>query len=76
VTETVHARLAGAVDILSDLDAWLEARGDRLPPLPVAKALGELDAVAAQFHRLCQSLVAADNESGTVRGWLDAPGGR
>jgi hypothetical protein len=53
--EALRTLIADAVDTMSDLDAWLEARGERLPPWLLTKALVELDALAAQLSRLRQS---------------------
>jgi hypothetical protein len=59
VKEAIRARLADAVETLSDIDALVEGAADRLPPLLLARALVEADTLAAQLARLRQTLADA-----------------
>jgi hypothetical protein len=50
--DAIRAKAADAVDVLTDLDAMLEHRGDRLPPLIAARLLVQLDGIGRRLKRL------------------------
>jgi hypothetical protein len=52
----IRARLADAVDSLSDLDALVEHTAVRLSVLTLARTLGEVDHIASRLERLRQAL--------------------
>jgi hypothetical protein len=59
VKDAIRARLADAVDTLSDLDTLIEQRAGRLAPILLARAMVEIDAAAAGLARLRQRLTNA-----------------
>jgi hypothetical protein len=52
IADAIQARLADALDALSEIDAMVEADAGRLPPLLLARALVRLDTVAGPLARL------------------------
>jgi hypothetical protein len=59
IADAIRARLADAVDALSEIDALVEADADRLPPLLLARALIRLARIGRRLAQLRQSLANA-----------------
>jgi len=57
--DALRERIADAVDLLSELDALAEASAGRMPPLLLARALVQVNGIAAGLARLRQTLAYA-----------------
>jgi hypothetical protein len=64
--DSLRARIGDAVAVLSDLASLAEHHGDRLPPILLARALVQIDCLAARLARLRQAL--ADAAAGPTAG--------
>jgi hypothetical protein len=68
--DAIRTKAADAVDLLTDLDAVLEHRGDRLPPLVAARLLVRLDGIGRHLKRLRRAVADALGEQRDV-GYAD-----
>ncbi len=71
--DAIRARLADAVDTLSDLDALIENRAGSLVPILLAWAMVEFDAIAAGLARLRQRLADSTADPAAVSSSRNAP---
>lgn len=74
MSDAVRGRLADAVEALAEIDALVEHGGDRLPPLLLARAMVELDALAARLSGLRQSLAGAMDSRNIGEARQNSPG--